>query len=186
MGDMEKRITLRLVRRRFLLWLLICGVSAAPSFVMAVQNGGNTAGMVLGVLMFVIGYTLVTSTRPFQRFYSRPFIRTTMRLGYGLRLLLSALTAGVMFDVIFPIVPDLFCGYFSVLMGSAILRIPEQELIADFRGALVVTCIQGALLNAVVGVAMAIFYAILRAFGKPTIEPRGFEVVPLASAREES
>lgn len=145
---------------------------------MAATNGANVPAMVVGVLLFVVGYTALTCTQRFERFYRRPFMRTTLYVGYGLRLLLSALTVAMLFGFVFPLVPDLVCGMVSVLGVKAVVGVSEDQLLSHFGGALLVTCVQGAILNAVVGVAMAICYAFLRAFGRSPVEPRGFEVIP--------
>lgn len=81
-------MTPQIVLRRFFLWLLICAVSAAPSFVLVVRNGGSAAGMACGVMVFVIGYTWITCTHRFEAIYRKPYIRATMYIGYGLRLVL--------------------------------------------------------------------------------------------------
>ena len=173
------------ILRRFFLWLLICSMSAAPSFVMAGTENANREGMAVGVILFVVGYTLLTSTSRFERFYRRPFIRPTMYFGYGLRLILSSLTfiSSLGARSNFLIFPDLFCGALSLSAGAFLMGgTGERQLVSGFAGALLVTCIQGAILNVLVFIFMAIIYALQRAFRKNPVEPRGFEVVPLARA----
>src|SRR5690554_1463469 len=105
--------------RRFLLWALICSISAAPSFVLAMGEY-DTAAMVTGILLFALGYTALTGTGWFNRFHARPFIRRTLYIGYGARLALSGLMAiaavGVLAKarfLVFPVFLDLFCGAIS-------------------------------------------------------------------------
>ena len=74
--------------RRLILWTIICSVSAAPSFVLA-SGEFDRAAMVVGVVIFIALYTLGTSTAAFERFHRRPFVRRTLYIGYGLRLIMS-------------------------------------------------------------------------------------------------
>jgi hypothetical protein len=178
---MAQELTFIRVLRRFLLWLLICSVSAAPSFVFAGLDGANMLGMSAGVLLFVIAYTALTCTAGFQRFYERPYIRSTLRFGYGARLVFSTLATVVLVapqESIFILLPDIYAGVLSVTAGSALLGNTPREAVTSFTGAMLITCIQGALLNGVVFLLMAIFYALRRRFGPPCEEPRrGFEVI---------
>lgn len=183
---MTSNITPTLVLRRFFLWLLICGVSAAPSFVLVTANHGNAAGMASGILLFVVGYTWLTCTRRFETLYRKPYIRVTMHIGYGLRLLLSLVMVLAAFDVYFVITPDAFCGVLSLFAGMKLTGMREEQLIAHFGGALLLTCLQGAMMNAVVFAVMVVIYALFRFFGKQHLQPRGFEVIPLANNRDMS
>ena len=47
--------------RRLLLWTVVCGVSAAPSFVLA-SHDYDPAAMALAVCVFILAYTAATST----------------------------------------------------------------------------------------------------------------------------
>jgi hypothetical protein len=178
---MAQSITPRLVLRRFFLWLLICSVSAAPSFLIGASDGANRAGMAAGVLVFVLAYTWLTCTERFQRFYERRYIRPTMQFGYGARLFLSALAALTLVEpdrAIFAVLPDVYCGLLSVVAGSVVVGLKPLEAIETFHGAMVITCLQGALLNVIVFILMLLFYPLRRSFGGPPPElRRGFEVM---------
>lgn len=86
----------------------------------------------------------------------------------------------------FMLLPDAFCGVLSLFLGMKLTGMGEEELIAHFGGALLLTCVQGALMNVVVFAVMVVIYALLRFFGRRHPEPRGFDVVPLAAERTES
>src|SRR5687767_15817356 len=77
------------ILRRLILWTIICCASAAPSFAIAYDEH-DPAAMVAGVVLFILLYTAATSTSAFERFHRRPFVRRTLYIGYGLRLILSA------------------------------------------------------------------------------------------------
>jgi hypothetical protein len=164
-----------IVLRRLLLWTFICGVSAGPSFFVA-HRDFDRAAMVLGVALFIAGYTATTSTAAFERFHNRPFVRRTFYIGYGARLLLSlafplALVAPPISVVIFT---DVMPGVLSFNAVKALGVKPES-----FPGTLLTTMVQGALLNAIVIVFMLLVYAVQRTTMKPPPErsPRGFDVV---------
>lgn len=194
---MAQPVTPTLVLKRFFLWLLICSVSAAPSFVLADSEHANRAGMAAEVMLFVLGYTWWTSTPRFQHFYERRGIRPTLRFGYGLRLLLSVLLALQVFsnDGGSPfLMVDFFFGIISVHLGATLVDQASGAAMRSFHGALLITCIQGALLNLAIFIVMVLYYG---AMGYARSEPRherqrGFEVItpvatpvePTASSKE--
>ncbi len=153
------------VLRRLLLWTVICTISAAPSFVWAHQNY-DRAAMFLGVLLFIAVYTIATSTERFARFHALPFIRRTLYIGYGLRLLLS---------IIYPLGmgADLFPGMWSVNSVEWFMNDSHS-----FGGTLAITIVQGTQLNVILFLVMGAIYGLQRAFLKPPVyRPRGFDIV---------
>ena len=154
------------VLRRLLLWTVVCCVSAAPSFVWA-HEGFSRPAMVFGVALFVAAYTGFTSTEAFERLHRRPFVRRTLYIGYGTRLVLS---------LAFPIGMgvDLIPGLMSIRVVELVGMEPRS-----FAGTLAITIVQGGLLNAIIGVFMLVVYSIQRATMKPPVdaERHGFEVV---------
>lgn len=159
------------ILRRFGLWLLICTVSAAPSFIFAHEERFNDAAMVVGVVLFAAGYTAATSTARFLRLRNRPFVRRTMYIGYGLRLLVS---------VIIPVgfFLDLIPGMLSVGVARSLTGDPT-----GFIGTLIATLVQGTLLNIILGAFMLVLYALQRALLKhDEHRTHGFEVVIPAAA----
>lgn len=152
--------------RRLLLWTLICCASAAPSYMFA-ANEFNRPAMAVGVALFILAYTALTSTAAFERFHNRPFVRTTLYTGYSLRLLLSGC---------FPLGmgADVLPGMLSVSAVQAIGLNPH-----GFKGTLLTTIVQGTLLNILLMLFMALVYAAQKLFltPPPPAEPKGFEVV---------
>lgn len=186
-------ITPATVARRFGLWLLICSASAAPSFALGLSvTRGHVAGMAAGVLLFVLLYTAATSTPRFERLYRRPFVRPTMYWGYGARLLLSVSALTALTGMMAPWLSlDMIPGMVAVGVAGAIFG---ENYFGSGRGAVpstmtflpafIATCIQGALLNVLVFVFMAVVYGLHRAFAKPPeTQLRAFEVI-VPEARE--
>ena len=151
------------VARRFALWTIICVVSAAPSFMWASREFDRGA-MVVGVALFVLAYTALTSTAAFERFHQRPFVRRTLYIGYGARLVAS---------ILFPLGMGL-----DMLPGMLSVALVENFTNAHtFAGTLATTVVQGTLLNAMLTVFMAAVYATQKMFMQPPPAPHGFDVV---------
>src|SRR5688500_18745775 len=131
--------------------------------------------MVFGVLLFIAIYTAATSTEAFERFHRRPFVRRTLYIGYGLRLVLSMMfplvVAGFGWGLFFP---DIWPGLLSLgIVNNLGLNTNS------FEGTLLTTIVQGTLLNIIIFVIMGFVYAFQRLFMTPPPEfrPHGFEVV---------
>ena len=76
------------VPKKFLFWTVVCGVCATPSFLFAVDALGydeppDFAAMILGVVVFILAYTLATSSATYRRIRSQPGMRTTFLFGVG-------------------------------------------------------------------------------------------------------
>ena len=177
------------IARRFALWLLICTISAAPSFALALGAHADVAGMVAAVLTFALIYGALSCTAWFERVRRRPFARATMYVGYGLRLAMSLSMAGALLPnggggpFAYAIAPDMVCGLASLWLTRAAFGHGgnDFDVAESFVGAFATTCVQGAILNVIVFVVMAIAYGLQRAFRAPPAEqgPRGFDVVPV-------
>ncbi|MAI70661.1 MAG: hypothetical protein CMM01_07095 [Rhodopirellula sp.] len=121
-------------------WLLVCSVSAVPSFYLGVGvSDGQIAAMGLGVLFFAVGYTFLdckTATRPIRQIR---LVSITLRLVYATRMIIT---------VLFPIglFVDMFCGILSVGCTESIFG---SSVIKTFPGALFTTLVQGVILNVV-------------------------------------
>ncbi len=150
----------------FFRWLTVCGIAAAPSFVLGLMLDGDAAeaiaGMVCGVLCFVFAYTLLEHTKMIRKWLTRKTVRRTARIGYGTRIGIS---------VIFPIgfYLDMIVGIFSVPVSGRILALFGRENIirspddvGDFLSHFVMTVVQGAFLNIVLLGYMLIVFLIVR------------------------
>ncbi len=160
LGPQAAGLTAEKVVRRFLLWAALCSICAAPSFIWAAHQY-DAAAMLFGVFLFVVLYTGATCTPHFERLRDRPFVRRTLYLGYGTRLGLS---------IVFPLgmAVDLIPGMLSAEIVNSV-----TANATGFAGTLITTVIQGAFLNAILGVFMLIVYGLQRAFMKPPKPPEG-------------
>jgi hypothetical protein len=163
------------VFRRLVLWTFVCVVSAAPSFMWA-QREFNRDAMAVGVALFILAYTGLTSTQRFERFHNRPFVRRTLYIGYGLRL-----GASLLFPV--GLAVDMWPGMLSVNIVENMFGLRGR----GFEQTLAITIVQGSLLNVILFVLMYLVYGIQRLTMKPPAEaaPRGFDVLMAAPAPAE-
>jgi TRAP-type mannitol/chloroaromatic compound transport system permease large subunit len=130
---------------------MTCAIGGAPSFLLAPPDC-NKAGMACGVALYVLLYTAATSTFWFAQFERRPFVRRTLRIGYGTRVGMS---------IIYPVgvVADIAPGIISLVIVESIIQGR-----ASFAFSFATTVVQGVFLNCILGVYMLIVYGVQRAF----------------------
>ena len=154
-------------------WLLICGISSVPSFMIAFPSGSHAtiriAAMVCGILTFVAGYVWVESREWTRRKLMNKSLRIAVKTGYISRIVIT---------VLFPIgfVLDMICGMISVGLVSEVFG---QDLIGGgmiydesvmpsmpfaFAWYYTTTLLQGLMLNIVLGAYMLIVFAIVLFF----------------------
>lgn len=153
------------VIRRLLLWTAVCSISAGPSFYWAMGEF-NVPAMITGVALFIVIMTAMTCSRRFLTFRKRPFVKSTLYVGYGTRVVLS---------IVFPVgmAADLLPGLISIAI--------VQWLGVDshgFAGTLIATMVQGTFLNLIISLLMLMVYAAQLATGTPP--PPRTELVCLA------
>jgi len=143
------------VLRRLAIWTVTCTVSAGPGFAIALSEGFDPAGMLVGIGLFIVGLTAISCTSAFERRLRRPFVRATLYTGYGVRMALSMAFPLAIFVDIWP--------------GIVTMAVAEQMGFRQqgFASALVHTVIQGALMNFIVGAFMVVVYLGLRQFVPP-------------------
>ena len=135
--DTKKRRSLRWIACR---WLLVCSVSAVPSFYLGTEvSEGQFAAMVLGVLIFAVAYTFLDCKTASSPVRQKRLVSITLRLVYATRMLIT---------VLFPVglFVDMVCGILSVGCTEVIFG---SSAIQTFPGALFTTLIQGVILNLV-------------------------------------
>lgn len=144
------------LRRTAIRWFFVCSISAVPSFVLGltVTDGEQIAAMVIGILIFAVGYTALdyrTSHRPWRQ---NPMIRRTLRLAYGTRVAISLL---------FPLggFLDLYCGIVAIwttelVSGQGLTVGSAGSGPVAFLRVVFTTLVQGSLMNIVLGL-----YAVL-------------------------
>lgn len=149
-------------------WVLICGISGAPSFVLAFSLGENVYiqafAMLMGILTYAGVYVYVESLEWTRRKLMDKSLKIAVRIGYVTRIAIS-----IIFPLAFFI--DIWCGLLSVSFTSAIFGEPQLGSSRIFRGNLATlpivflwfyttTIVQGALLNIVLGGYTLVVYGI--------------------------
>ncbi|MBC8354961.1 MAG: hypothetical protein H8E66_23535 [Planctomycetes bacterium] len=148
-------------------WTLVCCISAAPSFFWgcAMHRGAeHVVGMICGILVFVLAYTVVECSHHYQQIITRPHMHRTALVGYGTRILIS---------VIFPIglAVDMMTGVVSVAIVQNISPANSAELSeagasASTFSVFLTTVVQGILLNILLFAYMVCVYAVLRVMAR--------------------
>ena len=151
--------------RQLLIWTVVCSLSAAPSFALALggwNNPDQVLMMLAGVGCFIVAYALVSCTRFAQRLRKRPFVRTTMKIGYGTRILISFTSLMSLGGTGAWIAPDLWVGYFGAVFVSETLKLDEQAISTVF----VLTIVTGGLWNVALAVYMLLVQGVQMIFRK--------------------
>jgi len=156
----------------FIKWTVVCGFAAGPSFYfgggMGAWRPAAVLGMLIGILIFVIGYTALEFTTAIQEQMNKPVSRRAAWIAYLTRAAIS---------IVFPIglTVDILCGIFSVGISSALTGISEtpfhspgdnfSEAFCCFQFA-VTTVVQGVLLNLVLFAYMGIVWLVCKAISR--------------------
>lgn len=136
--------------RRLGLWSLAAVACSGPSYALAVTEGGfDSNAILLAVALYVACLTAITCTDWFERFYRLPFVRQSLRIGYGARMAL-ALVLPVSF-VLDAMLGSLSVGFFDSINVST----------SSFAGTFLLTLAHGTVLNLSVAVIIVFVYTIL-------------------------
>lgn len=142
-GVPQKNMKPPSLRRAAIRWFFICSVSAVPSFLLGSDvSKGQFGAMVLGVLIFASGYTMLDYQTALTDIRQNRLISITLRIVYATRLLIT---------LFFPIGMgiDMLCGLLSVSCTQGLFG---GQAVETFPGALFTTLIQGAVLNLVLAI----------------------------------
>ena len=135
----EKRPSLP---RTFGKWLLICSVSAAPSFILgSLASNSQYLGMLTGIALFIVGYTWLDRYTWKFTWRKNPVIRRILRIMYTTRVAISASLIGT------PL--DMDCGMLALGATAFLFQDFAASNSNSFTSALIATIIQGTILNAV-------------------------------------
>ena len=153
--DTYVRSTLGQTARR---WFFVCTISAVPSFLSGLMvTNGEFVAMIIGIVIFAIGYTWMDHQTADQAWRRRKIIRRTLRFTYGTRIAISiVLPVGFYLDMI--------CGIVTIslsqtFVGQEFTRIDGGPS-PGFAGTLFLTLLQGVVLNVVLAVYGGIILAI--------------------------
>lgn len=150
-------------------WTLVCGLAAAPSFVMGFMlTGGQVLGMLLGVLIFIVLYTWADLRTASSAWRQKHVVRRTLVTTYSIRMLMT---------VIFPVgaYVDTISGFFAAATIGAVSGTAVQPDEFGFGLTLLTTLVQGCYLNAilfVVGLALLpIIMGMTKLFARGVAQP---------------
>ncbi len=150
--------------QRIVLWTVVCGVSAAPSFIWAWNAsppnlGFDVAAMLTGIAIVTIAYIWATGTQFVVLLQARPRAARAFRIGYLFRLFLSALfPLGMGVDLIPGVIS---ASIVDGLSGGSIARAERLGMPVSFPATLVITLLQGLFLNLIGFAFMGIVYGLL-------------------------
>jgi len=151
-------------------WLLVCSLSAAPSFVLARILDGDlvvsSAAMILGILTFVAVFVFLESRERTRNLLLDRTMRTAVRTGYISRMILS---------IVFPIamMVDLWCGVIATTLVNAVLGfggpmgqrdevgVAGLMLGQEFAWYYITTLVQGVILNLVLTAYALLVYGVM-------------------------
>ena len=153
------------------LWCFVCILSAAPSFYWALQIKANIPAMLVGISLFIIGYTAITSSDFYKKLKQKPFLFKALRWAFKIRVFYSIISIPCI------IIPKPFASLFFTminmadcwlgLISSNAFRMNLQTkdgVIAgnDFFPTLLTTITQGFLLSFVVFLVAIVLWFLLR------------------------
>lgn len=144
---------------RFLLWTVVCSLSAGPSFIFA-HRKFDELGMLAGIACFIFVYTVVSGSFRIERFLRDPFAKRTIKIGYVSRIVLSFLFFVPPLSIL-----DLYPGMLAIQITK---RLPFDQ--HGFQGTFITTMIQGVFLNILLFLFMAVVYGVQWAFLKPPMD----------------
>lgn len=134
------------------LWTVVCVISAAPSFYFGYGTIAQeqVAAMCLGIAIFIGLYTLADQWTQLHPWRQSRNIALTLKIGYVTRILIS---------IVFPVgaAIDVICGLMSVGIAETMLLMDHSHSGGStyvggevhFLGALLITLVQGVVLNIV-------------------------------------
>ena len=144
-------------------WFAVCGISAFPSFFLGfLLTEGQIAGMLLGILTFAVGYTVVDFKTALLPIRQKRMVRRILRIVYGTRIGIT---------IIFPIGVwvDTLCGFLSLslltLIANSFRSVGVDGSEMTFGMTFLTTLVQGCTLNAVLlvyGTVLLGIYAIIK------------------------
>ncbi|MCA9130665.1 MAG: hypothetical protein KDB22_26440 [Planctomycetales bacterium] len=150
--------------RSLLIWSTVCWISAAPSFVwgMATIATQQAWAMCLGVLIFIVVYTLLDQVSQNHQWRCWRGVPLALKIGYGTRIFVS---------ILFPIggILDMFCGLLSINLVTLAMGwfgpepLPMEQ--ANFLTCLAITLVQGTILNIVLAVYTVTVLGLIIAIG---------------------
>ncbi len=109
--------------------------------------------MVLGILIFVAGYTWLDYSTAKLAWRRNRRLRRTLRIAYGTRIAIS---------ILFPLggTLDVICGLISMQLTAPFTGLEAAEGPGGFFSILLITLVQGCVLNLVLGSYALLVYGV--------------------------
>lgn len=150
-------------------WLVICSISAAPSFLLATGMEANVPAMILGIFIFALIYSSINACQfYYNRIVARPLLHKALTIGFTLRLILTFLSTLLLAprpNFPFLLICDAFPGMLAIAATQFLLAEPGiaygKYLADNFLPTLITTLIQGVLLSIIAIIVSMIVWAIL-------------------------
>lgn len=160
--------------KQLVIWITICVVAALPSlFLGSFVVDGHPAGMLgmfTGIALWTVAYALAGSTPFAARLERKPFVKRSIRIGYGIRIaqsLLVLVPPVIAVDMLLGMLSigatKFFMGGFDPSHGYGQGSAPGSLV---YLYALIATLVQGLFLNIIMAVLLGVIYGIQRKFCK--------------------
>lgn len=95
------------------LWGFVCIISAAPSFYWALQTKANIPAMLVGIVLFILGYTAITSSDFYKKLEQKPFLFKALKWAFKVRVFYSVISIPCI------IIPKPFASHFFMMVNVA-------------------------------------------------------------------
>jgi hypothetical protein len=171
------------------LWSAVCIISAIPSFYWALEVRANIPAMLVGIVLFIFGYTAITSSDFYKKQKQKIFWFAAMKLAFKVRIFYSLLSIATIIlfapnvrdvggKVVWINIADWYLGTYSVAITEFLLDNGSFRILGDvgtridnyvnyvhdseFFPILVVTITQGILLSLAILLLAVIIWCFLR------------------------
>ena len=153
---------MRLFLKQLAIWSVICSISAAPSFSLALiqfDHPDQVLAMLFGVFCFIVCYSVAGCTARVRHWRRSPRFNRTLQVGYGTRIFMSALCFLLAGVSPFPIMVDLWCGATAMNIVEWLSYPVRHPLSIWFT-----TMLQGTMLNGILLIYMLVVHVVLIPF----------------------
>jgi len=154
------------------LWSFVCILSAAPSFCWALEVKASIPAMIPGVLLFILGYTIVTSSDFYKKLEQKRFLFKALRWAFKVRVFYSVVSLVFLLSerAKFVNMVDFYLGLVSIaftefLFGKNSFQIDlygNSAYRVEFVPTLLTTITQGILLSLAVFLLAVIIWLFFR------------------------
>lgn len=160
---------IKLEKDKLKLWSVVCIISAIPSFFWGLLVLANITAMIVGVLLFIIVYTIVSSSNFYKKLKEKAFLFKALRWGFGIRIfysIIALISMPLKNDIALIVnITDWWLGSLSVALTNVLLgreSFKVGSLENPFFPTLLTTITQGTLLSLAVFAVAVIIWCFFR------------------------